>query len=254
MRLLVVGGSGFVGTQVVPLLAQEHEIRVFDRRPPTYEIDMEYLEGDVRDFTALAAAAEGTDALLYMAMGPNAGWGSPETVRSHLEVAVPGLHLALRAAHERGVTHAVYTSSMSVFPSPRAGKDGSRRAGEGEGPSRYPDESERPDAQDFYGLAKRLGEEVCRNASLAWGLDVVALRLCHPTPDADWPPTGSPVRATIATSSRDVARAILLALERRGHGFEPFAISGDAEERMVPLGRARTILGWEPADPAPGPS
>lgn len=241
MRVLLVGGSGFVGSQVVPLLAARHELRLYDRRPPPYETDVEYVPGDVTDFAALAAAVDGVDALLYMAMGRSDRWGSPENARAHLEVATCGLHLALRAAHEAGIRHAVYTSSMSVYAFPRPGQD---RAG-----SRYPDESVPTDATDFYGLAKRLGEEVCRAAAAAWDLDVVALRLCHPTPDHAWPRTDDPVRATIATSSRDVARALLAALERRGHGFEAFAISGDAAERIVTLGRARTALGWEPLDP-----
>jgi nucleoside-diphosphate-sugar epimerase len=185
----------------------------------------------------------------------------------HLEVAAPGLHVALRAAHEAGVTHAVYTSSMSVYAEPAVddpeGSDADTAAS-GEdttsispgvpGRDRYPDESTPPDGTDFYGLAKRLGEEVCRNATQVYGMSVVALRLCHPVADADFPRTDHPRARLICTSARDVARALLAALDRRGHGFEPFAISGDGAERLVPMTRAREVLGWTPLDSTDQPS
>ncbi|WP_020576045.1 NAD-dependent epimerase/dehydratase family protein [Actinopolymorpha alba] len=239
MRVLVVGGSGLVGTLVLPYLAEHHELRVFDLKPPRAAVPVDHAAGDLRDVAAVQGAVDGMDALLFMAMGPTAGWGSPDNARAHLEVAVAGLHVALEAAHRAGITHAVYTSSMSVYREPGdadAGRD------------RYPAESVPPDATNFYGLAKRLGEEVCRNAVDAWDLSVVALRLCHPTPDAEFPRTDFPRARAICTSARDTARALLAGLAYQGGGFEAFAISGDGAERFVPLQKAREVLGWEPLD------
>ncbi|MFD2081962.1 Nucleoside-diphosphate-sugar epimerase [Actinopolymorpha cephalotaxi] len=260
MRVLVIGGSGLVGGLVLPRLAERHDLRVFDLKPPRSDVDVEYVAGDLRDVTAVTRAVEGVDAVMFMAMGPMAGWGSIDNARMHLEVAVPGLHVALRAAHEAGVTHAVYTSSMSVYAEPAvddpSAQDGPEGGPENDtsispgvpGRERYPDESTPPDGTDFYGLAKRLGEEVCRNAVEVYGMSVVALRLCHPVADADFPRTDHPRARLICTSARDVARALLAALDRRGHGFEPFAISGDGAERLVPMARAREVLGWTPLD------
>lgn len=263
MRLLVIGGSGLVGGLVLPYLAEHHDVRVLDLKPPRDDVAVDYVPGDLRDVRLVARAVEGMDAILFMAMGPMAGWGTPDNARAHLEVAVPGLHTALRAAHDAGITHAVYTSSMSVYGEPPAGLPDDPQAAPGThdvvlddgapveasgSRERYPDESVPPDATDYYGLAKRLGEEVCRNASEAWGMSVVALRLCHPVADADFPRTDHPRIRAICTSARDVARALLAALSRRGHGFEAFAISGDGGERLVTLTRAREVLGWTPLD------
>lgn len=234
MRLLTVGGSGHVGSLVLPYLVEHHDLRVFDLRPPRADVDVEYVEGDIRDFDAVSAAMAGVDALLFMAMGPARPWGTPESARAHFDVAVTGLYLCLRAARELGVAHAVYTSSMSVY------REGGGR--------RYPDESTAPDALEFYGFAKRLGEQVCANAVDLSDLSVVALRLCHPIADAEFPATDNPVKAVIGTSARDTARAILAGLDYRGHGFDYFAISGDAAEQLVPIGKARDVLGWEPLD------
>lgn len=240
MRLLVVGGSGKVGSLTLPYLAERHEVRVFDLKPPRSDVEAEYVGGDIRDFEALRSAAEDRDALVFMAMGPMADWGSPENGRLHFDVAAGGLYLALRAAHENGITHAVYTSSMSVFSlRGHVQRDA------------YPDETVPPDATGFYGLAKRFGELVCQNAVLEYGMSVVALRLCFPVADEEFPITEPPERAAICTSARDVAGALLAGLTYQGHGFEAFGISGDAAERKVSIRKAREVLGWSPLDATP---
>jgi nucleoside-diphosphate-sugar epimerase len=236
VRVLIIGGSGHVGTLVLPYLAEHHELTVFDLRPPAEPAHSTFVRGDLRDARSVRGAVDGSDAVVFMAMGPTTGWGSPDNARTHLEVAVAGLNVALQTAHDADIPHAVYTSSMSVYNTPS-------------GRRQFPDESVPPDATNFYGLAKRLGEEVCRNAVLAWDMSVVALRLCHPTADAEFPRSDAPsLTRTISTSARDTARALLAALEYRGHGFEAFCISGDAGEQRVSLAKARTTLGWEPLD------
>jgi nucleoside-diphosphate-sugar epimerase len=222
---------------VLPALAAEHDLRVFDLNPPRADISgVDYVRGDVADFAALSAAAAGAEALVFMAMGPMAGWGSAANAAAHFDVAVKGLHLALRAAHEQGIGHAVYTSSMSVYREPRDAQNP------------YPDETVAPDCTDFYGLAKRSGEQICLSAAAEYGMSVVALRLCHPVPDSEWPPA-DPARAGIATSARDTARAILCGLRYRGRGFDLVTISGHSGGRLLSIEKAARTLRWEPLDP-----
>jgi nucleoside-diphosphate-sugar epimerase len=251
MRLLVIGGCGRVGSMVLPHLADRHEIRVLDLVAPRAALsEVEYHTGDLHDVDLVASLAEGVDSLVFMAMGPDAGWATPPVARAHLDVAVPGLYAALTGVHRAGVRHVVYTSSMSVYPFPLGGPDpSSGLAIPDEGRlGRYPDESVPPDATDFYGLAKRLAEEVCRTATVAHGIDAVCLRLCYPVADDEWPRAGDTMRRAMSTSARDVASAIEAALSRRGHGFDCYAISGDGGERTMSLAKARRELGWAPQD------
>ncbi len=98
MRVLVVGGSGHVGTLVRPALAERFELCIFDRKPPDPG-PWEYVQGDVTDPEALMLAAQGADALLYMAMGAVPA-GSGITVQEPItafDVNVKGLYLALEA-------------------------------------------------------------------------------------------------------------------------------------------------------------
>jgi nucleoside-diphosphate-sugar epimerase len=237
MRLLVVGGCGHVGSFVVPVLARAHDVRVLDLKLPRTPVSgVDYHTGDLHDVDLVASLASEVDSLVFMAMGPAAGWGSPDNARQHFDVAVSGLFLTLSGAARAGVRHVVYTSSMSVYRYPDAEL------------FTFPDESAPPDAADFYGLAKRLGEEVCRTATVEHGMDVVCLRLCFPMPDDEWPKDDRPRTRAISTSGRDTAAAIEAALRRRGHGFDVYTISGDATGKMMSLDKARRELGWAPQD------
>jgi nucleoside-diphosphate-sugar epimerase len=249
MRLLVVGGCGLVGSIVVPRLVADHEIRVLDLRAPATPVaGVEYHQGDLHDVSLVESLALGVDSLVFMAMGPIAGWGEPENVRAHLDIAVPGLHATLTGAYRAGVRHMVYTSSMSVYPMDHVDPEPGGAQPVGDALGRYPDESVPPDNPEFYGLAKRLGETVCQAFTVLAEADAVCLRLCFPTPDSAWPRTGTPMQRAIATSARDTAAAIDAAIRYRGHGFSVFAISGDAAERTMSLARARRELGWWPKD------
>ncbi len=230
MRVLVVGGSGYVAGQVLPLLAREHTLRVFDLRPPL-DPGWEYHAGNIGDAQALIDAATGMDALLYMAMGEKNYVTLPGVV-SNLDVNIKGVYLALYAAHQAGIAHAVYTSSMSVYAGPLLERY-------------FPDEELTPDATEIYGFSKRLGEEACRNATREWGMSVNVLRLCFPTPEEAWRAATQAGTPTIATTSSDVARALLAALAYRG-GFQPFIISGDYEQKIMNMAKAKRLLGWEP--------
>ena len=230
MCLLVIGGSGHVGSLVLPLLAERHTLRIFDLRPPTGS-GWDYVAGDVCDYPALLGTAEGMDALLYMAMGTQ-NFETMESEVTAYDVSVKGLYFALRAAHQVGIAHAVYTSSMSVYEN-LAGRY-------------FSDEEITPDARHFYGFTKLLGEHVCRNAAREWDMTINALRLCLPVSEERLLAETRLGTPTIATTGGDIARALLAALDYRGGGFEAFMISGDYEQKIMNMAKAKRLLNWEP--------
>src|ERR1051325_5027010 len=230
MRILAVGGSGIFGSLGVPILAKPHDVRVFDLRPPQINT-VDYFQGDVTRYDDFTPAMVDRDALLYMAMG-NLKWNETSGIVSAYDVNIKGLHLALRAAHEAHVQQAVYTSTMSVY-----GGDLMQRY--------FPDEGYTPDAAELYGFTKHLGEEVCLNATRLWGMHVNALRLCFPTPADKWQEQTVEGTPTIATAAEDVASAMSAALDYQG-GFNAFMISGDYENKIMNMSKAKRFLNWEP--------
>ena len=230
MNILAVGGSGIVGTIVIPFLQRDHAVRVYDLAPPKAD-GCDFVSGTVTDHQALCAATSGTDALIYMAMG-NQRWAEWDGSQTAMDVNVKGLHFALRAAAESGITQAVYCSTMSVYANLQ---------------HRYfIDEDVEPDETNIYGFTKWLGEEVCRNASRRWAMNVSALRLCLPLAPEEWQARMRRDTPDFATSGDDVARAMLAALDLRA-GFQAFMIGGDYEGKILNMAKAKRLLGWEPA-------
>ena len=67
MKVLVIGGSGFIGTRLVDeLLAQGHEVSIFDVNHSEKHPHLTQ-QGDVRSLTDLNAATEGKDAIYNLA-------------------------------------------------------------------------------------------------------------------------------------------------------------------------------------------
>jgi nucleoside-diphosphate-sugar epimerase len=236
MRLLLVGGSGYVGNLLVPLLGPRHRIRVLDLQPPAHPV--EYVRADATDYPALVAALDGIDAVVHAAMGSEEG-AEAELLAAAVDVNVKSVCLTALAAHWAGVPHLVHLSSLSVYRDVAA---------------RDIDESVPPDASDGYGLTKRLGEEVCRAAVAEYGMSVNVLRLAWPTPDEVWPawaklqppqlmsgPDGAPL---LATAASDVASAVDAALDLRD-GFQVFAVAVAAPGRWR-TDLVRDRLGWSP--------
>jgi nucleoside-diphosphate-sugar epimerase len=237
MRLLVIGGSGYVAGLTLPALARRHAIRILDPRPAPGGV--EHVVASATDHAALRAAMSGVDAVVHCAMGDH-DTVSAAGAADAFDVNVKSVHLTLAAARDAGVPHAVHISSLSVY------RDITGRS---------LDESVPPDATDVYGLSKRLGEEVCRAAVTEGGLSVNVLRLAWPTPDVVWPAWGGAeeprllyaVDGTLihSTAATDLARALLAALDYRA-GFQLFTICGDRSAGLWSTAKARRLLDWEP--------
>ncbi|WP_166352638.1 NAD-dependent epimerase/dehydratase family protein [Phytoactinopolyspora limicola] len=230
-RVLIVGGSGRVGQLVTPALAEHHDLRLLDLTVPPEPALGEFIRGSVTDFPTVRGAAQGHDALVYLAMGRHDGWNaSAEWEVSHFDVNVTGLHLTLQAAAEAGVRHVVYSSSGSVFADYKNVD--------------HPTHPE-PDAYEVYGLTKRLGEEVCAAAARRHGISVIALRLVGPMSDDEWRASDGPHR-DVVTSGSDVANAYLAALKHPRPGFRAYVVSGDVDRRIIDWSVTHRDLGWRP--------
>jgi NAD+-dependent farnesol dehydrogenase len=118
LRLLLTGGTGFLGKNVARRLAAAgHSLRVLARASSRLEglpTDAEIVRGDVVDLESLRAAAAGCDAVLHLAAMVKM-WTTDRSVFDR--VNVDGLRNVLDAA-ERAGARVVYTSSfMALGPS-----------------------------------------------------------------------------------------------------------------------------------------
>lgn len=118
--VLVTGGSGFVGCNLVAeLLERGHRVRSFDRVPSALagHPQLETIEGDICDPDTVAAAVAGVDTVFHTAAIIDLMGGKSVTEeyrRRSFAVNVGGTENLIRAAQAAGVQRFVYTASNSV--------------------------------------------------------------------------------------------------------------------------------------------
>jgi 2-alkyl-3-oxoalkanoate reductase len=112
-KVLVIGGSGFLGRAIVErLLARGHAVRSYSRgaHPDLGRAGAEVVHGDVRDAAAVAAACAGREVVFHVAA--KAGIWGPWS--EYHETNVAGTENVVTGCRKQGVPRLVFTSSPSV--------------------------------------------------------------------------------------------------------------------------------------------
>ena len=119
-HVLVTGGSGFVGANLVTeLLNRGHHVRSFDRVPSPVPAHprLEVLEGDICDAETVAKAVDGIDTIFHTAAIIDLMGGASVTEeyrQRSFAVNVHGTENLVHAAQKAGAKRFVYTASNSV--------------------------------------------------------------------------------------------------------------------------------------------
>jgi UDP-glucose 4-epimerase len=150
-RVLVTGGGGFIGSNLVrALLDKGHDVRVLDNfstgnRANLSGLDIEVVEGELRSYERVHNAVRGVEIVFHLgALG-----SVPRSVQDPLTssaVNIEGTLNVLLAARDEGIRRVVYSSSSSVY-----------------GPRRELPVTEDmpPDPISPYGVAKLAAERYC---------------------------------------------------------------------------------------------
>lgn len=167
MRVLVTGGSGYVGRVVCMRLSQRHEVVNFDRHPPE-ESGGPFICGDILNSAHLIHAMVGIDAVVHLAAIPHPLHDPPDTI---MNVNVMGTQRVLEAAALGDPRRVVVASSDSTF---------GFVFGRGEIMPQYVpvDEAHPTRPVDAYGLSKLIKEQICKRYTRDTGLETICLRYC----------------------------------------------------------------------------
>jgi len=124
-KVLVTGGSGFIGSALVKaLLRGGVHVRVFDdnsrgqpRRLADIKNDIEFVAGDIRDAAAVEAACRDIDEVHHLAFvnGTEFFYKQPDLV---LDVGVRGMLNVIDACRTHGIGKLVLASSSEVYQTP----------------------------------------------------------------------------------------------------------------------------------------
>ena len=122
-RVLVTGGAGFVGANLVRgLLAEEARVTVLDdlftgRRENLPETGFDFVEGSVCDPPLVEHLVAGNDIVIHAAARNIVV--STRNPRDDFETNIGGTLNVLMAARATGARRVIYTSSTSVYGNPR---------------------------------------------------------------------------------------------------------------------------------------
>ena len=169
--LLVTGGCGYIGSALVPLLADDDRVDrlvVLDaltsgspRNLMGAVDEIDFRQGDVREYGAVESAMRGADAVIHLAAITGADSTHDrrdETYATNLE----GTRNVLTAARKLGVERVVLASSCNIY---------------GRATSTDISEATEPDPINPYAETKHESERLLAEYADDYGLDGTALRL-----------------------------------------------------------------------------
>jgi NAD+-dependent farnesol dehydrogenase len=123
VKVLVTGGTGFLGRAVVRRLASDHQLTLLVRPAASrqgFPAGVAFASGDVTDRGSLVAAADGHQAIVHAAALVKLVASAAEFDRVNVE----GLENVLWAAAETGVERLVYVSSFIALGPTEGGPGG----------------------------------------------------------------------------------------------------------------------------------
>ncbi len=115
MKVLVTGGSGFIGSHVVDrLMSYGIQVRIYDMVFPTFRKDVEYYQGSLLDLMALRMAMNGISAVFHLAAVADVKdvFNEPHYAES---INVRGTINVLEAARLGKVPRVIYGSTTWVY-------------------------------------------------------------------------------------------------------------------------------------------
>ena len=198
MKVLVTGGSGFIGSHVVDKLKDKGiEVRVYDGVMPTFRKDIEFYQGSILDITGLGFAMCGVDAVMHLAAIADVKDVYNDPYYSE-NINVRGTINVLEAARKANVKRVIYGSTTWVYS---------------EAVSDKVDETTPLHAPShLYTATKLASEYYCQSYSKLYGMEITILRYGIP----------------YGPRARD--GAVIPIFVRKAMNGEPLTIAGDGSQ------------------------
>ena len=115
MKILILGGSGFVGTRLTEILLKDHQVTIGDIAE-SEKYPLLWKHCDVRSDDDLRSVLPGHDCIVNLAAAHR---DDVRPVSLYMETNVDGAEHVCKIASESGIRHIVFTSSVAVYGFPK---------------------------------------------------------------------------------------------------------------------------------------
>lgn len=162
MKVLITGGSGFIGSHVADKLIDKGvNVRIYDTIMPSFRKDVEFYQGSILDMSSLGFAMHDVDIIMHLAAVADVKDVYNDPYYSE-NINVRGTINVLEASRKANMKRIIYGSTTWVYS---------------ETDSDNVDESTPLHApQHLYTATKLAGEYYCQAYSKLYGIDVTILR------------------------------------------------------------------------------
>jgi UDP-glucose 4-epimerase len=159
MKVLITGGSGFIGTNLTKSLKDKHEVTIFDLNDPQIE-NIQYIKGDICNQEHVIDSIKDFDIVIHLAAAVGVSNTDNHPTKT-LDFNIQGTRNVLDACTKNNIKKLIFSSSSEVY---------------GE-PIKLPiSELDSPIPITTYGISKLVAEEYIKAYSKTFGLAFTILR------------------------------------------------------------------------------
>ncbi len=253
--MLVTGGGGFIGSNLVEALSDKNHVVILDnfttgKKGNLEGLDVKIIEDSITNLGAVKKAVKDIDFVFHLAALPSVPRSIKDPIHTN-EVNIEGTLNVLMAAKEEGVKKVVFSSSSSVY---------------GDTPTLPKVETMVPNPLSPYAVSKLTGEYYCTVFYNVYGLPTTSLRYFNvygpkQDPGSEYaavvpkfihrlkdnkPPVifGDGEQTRDFTYVKDAVRATILAMESKGADGEVLNVAGGKRITINELaGKTMKLMG-----------
>ena len=115
MKIIITGGSGFIGSYLAMQLKKEHSVTIFDIKKNTSDID--FLEGDVTNLDSVKNLIKDCDLVIHLAASLGVVNVERDPVRT-LDINLGGTKNVLEACRTNNIKKIIFSSSSEIYGEP----------------------------------------------------------------------------------------------------------------------------------------
>ncbi len=159
-KIVITGGTGFIGSNIADRLKKVHDITIFDLKKPVAN-GLKFLKGNINEYNDVKNCLQGFDIVIHLAASLGV-INTEENPVSTLDTNIFGTRNVLEACRVNKIKKIIFSSSSEIY---------------GE-PIKTPiEEKDGPIPITMYGISKLAAEEYIKSYSKNFGLKYTIFRL-----------------------------------------------------------------------------